>query len=402
MKKTILSLSLIAISMAFSAEAENNLNMGEDIFNENIIDGNNFVNDNLALTPKQKARIDIAKRKQREAEEEVERLQAENLQLQENINYQNNLNTATNITKEQSYQDDELTLLKSSIRNQDLKALQKTFFKKKYTGYENTQELEFANKKTQKIATRLAMATTLIFDSDIESVILGDTTGFKIEEIPNKSNAIAIKPLLIGIDTSLTIFTKDKRIHSFYVYSTDYKNETDPAFVIYIKDDFSQNLKTLSKQEKAENYLILNENQVNELAILKSDISTNYVQKVKKENEWLLAEEIFSDKKFTYFKYSKDKLPQIPTIFAVIDKQDSPVETRILGDYIIAETINPKFTIKSGESYVCVENQNEIKREIKTKINEDIKETHIQKEKFSNLKTQPKKRNLYNELYGDL
>ena len=75
MKKTILSLSLIAISMAFSAEAENNLNMGEDIFNENIIDGNNFVNDNLALTPKQKARIDIAKRKQREAEEEVERTQ---------------------------------------------------------------------------------------------------------------------------------------------------------------------------------------------------------------------------------------------------------------------------------------------------------------------------------------
>ena len=71
---------------------------------------------------------------------------------------------------------------------------------------------------------------------------------------------------------------------------------------------------------------------MDEISIKRSDISTNYIQKAKKEHEWLLAEEIFSDKKFTYFKYSKDKLPQIPVIFAVIDKQDSPVETRILGD----------------------------------------------------------------------
>ena len=87
-----------------------------------------------------------------------------------------------------------------------------------------------------------------------------------------------------------------------------------------------------------------------------------------------MAEEIFSDKKFTYFKYSKDKLPQIPVIFAVIDKQDSPIETRILGDYIIAETINPKFTIKSGDSYVCVENLNQVLREIKTPTEKQIKE----------------------------
>ena len=231
------------------------------------------------------------------------------------------------------------------------------------------------------------MATTLIFESDIESVILGDTTGFKLEEIPNRSNAIAIKPLLIGIDTSLTIFTKDKRIHSFYVYSTDYKNKKDPAFIVYIKDEESQKIKNLSKEEKRRDYIILNEDQVDEISIKRSDISTNYIQKAKKEHEWLLAEEIFSDKKFTYFKYSKDKLPQIPVIFAVIDKQDSPIETRILGDYIIAETINPKFTIKSGDSYVCVENQNQVIREIKTPTEKQIKEAKKKAKKSYNKKT---------------
>ena len=126
---------------------------------------------------------------------------------------------------------------------------------------------------------------------------------------------------------------------------------------------------------------------MDEISIKRSDISTNYIQKAKKEHEWLLAEEIFSDKKFTYFKYSKDKLPQIPVIFAVIDKQDSPIETRILGDYIIAETINPKFTIKSGDSYVCVENQNQVLREIKTPTEKQIKEAKKKAKKSYNKKT---------------
>ena len=382
MKKTILSLSVIAISLAFS----NDINMGESIFNDKSLKDGDYINDSVALTPKKKALIDIAKRKQKEAEDQIAILEEENAQLQQNRNYQENYQREA-YNQEQAYSQEELNLLKSSIRNQDLKAIQKTFFDKKYSGFENTKELGFENKKTQKIITRNAMATTLIFESDIESIILGDTTGFKLEEIPNRSNAIAIKPLLIGIDTSLTIFTKDKRIHSFYVYSTDYKNKKDPAFIVYIKDEESQKIKNLSKEEKRRDYIILNEDQVDEIAIKRSDISTNYIQKAKKQHEWLLAEEIFSDKKFTYFKYSKDKLPQIPVIFAVIDKQDSPIETRILGDYIIAETINPKFTIKSGDSYVCVENQNQVLREIKTPTEKQIKEAKKKAKKSYNKKT---------------
>ncbi|WP_366936149.1 TrbG/VirB9 family P-type conjugative transfer protein [Helicobacter sp.] len=67
---------------------------------------------------------------------------------------------------------------------------------------------------------------------------------------------------------------------------------------------------------------------------------------------------MFRDNKWTYFKYPKDKMPKIPTIFAVIDKKDTPIETKIIGDYIIAETINPKFTIYIGNSYVCIEDLN--------------------------------------------
>ena len=218
------------------------------------------------------------------------------------------------------------------------------------------------------------MATTLIFDNDIDNFVLGDQTGFKVEQIPSKANAIAIIPQLIGIDTSLTIFTSDGKIHTFYLYSTDYKNTNDPSFVIRIQDDEVQKAKQAKAKDESDKYKIIKDG-IAELKVLKSDIYTGYTQKAKKENEWLLSAEIFSDKKFTYFKYAKDEMPQIPTIFAVIDKQDSPVETRVIGDYIIAETINPKFTIKSGDSYVCVERketqEERDRKEIRKNLNTD-------------------------------
>lgn len=259
---------------------------------------------------------------------------------------------------QQELSKEELELLKASIRNQNLNALQQRFFHKKYKGYENTLNLKYEENKTQKIRTRFAMATTLIFNTDITSYILGDTTGFKTEEIPNLPNAISIKPLLIGIDTSLTIFTKDNKIHTFYIFSTDYKNAKDPSLVVYIEDEESKKILYEKKKKLEDEYLIIKEG-IAELKVKKDEIYTHFSQKVKKGNEWLQAEEIFSDNKFTYFKYDKKKFPKLPAIFAVIDKQDSPVETRTIGNYIIAETTNKKFTIRSGESYICVEKLND-------------------------------------------
>lgn len=254
---------------------------------------------------------------------------------------------------------EEMELMQNAIRNQNLHALQNKFFAKNRTGYENTQNINYTTDKTHKIRTRHAMATTLIFDSNIESYVLGDTSGYSVQELPNKPNAIVVKPHLIGIDTSLTIFTADGKLHTFYLFSTDYKNGQDPAIVVHIKDEETKT-KQIAKQEKINKEYITIKDGIAEAKVKKSEIDRNYTQTATKENEWLYASEIFSDKKFTYFKYEKDKMPQIPTIYAVIDKQDSPVETRVIGDYIIAETINPKFSIKSGNSFVCVNREKPI------------------------------------------
>lgn len=106
MKKTILSLSIIAISFAFS----NDINMGESIFNDKSLKDGDYINDSVVLTPKQKALMDIAKRKQKEAEEQIAILEEENAKLQENRNHQENY-------QKQAYSQEELNLQKNKLWN---------------------------------------------------------------------------------------------------------------------------------------------------------------------------------------------------------------------------------------------------------------------------------------------
>ena len=253
-----------------------------------------------------------------------------------------------------AYTEEQLLLMKQAVRNKDLRAVQKKFLDKKYTGYENTIQIPYEDNKTQKIRTRFTMATTIIFESEVESYILGDQSGYKVEEIPNMPNAISVKPFLIGIDTNLTIFTKDKKIHNFFLYSTDYKNKELPNLLVKILDDESKILTQAQMEEEARKYFTIKEG-IAEIKVEREQMDFSYVKKAKKYNEWLIPSEVFNDDTFTYFKYEKKKNGKIPAVFAVIDKLDTPVETKVIGDWIIAETRNHKWTIWSGESYVCIE-----------------------------------------------
>lgn len=342
--------------------SQNTQSIGESIFNEKTNDINKNVQSSVGIKLFDREHPQVTNFK-------------ENSQIpkEEYIDFENSVPPPP-----REYSKDELELMQSAIRTQDLKALQKKFHSKKYSGYENTATIKYTPNKTHKIRTRHAMATTIIFDSEIENYILGDKTGFKAEIVPNKEEAIAIIPQLIGIDTSLTIFTRDGKIHTFYIFSTDYKNSNDPNFVIYIKDEETRRIKQAKIEKDSRDYKIIKDG-IAELKIKKSDIYSGYVQKAEKENEWLLSAEIFDDKKFTYFKYPKDEMPQIPAIFAVIDLQDSPVETRVIGDYIVAETVSPRFTIKSGNSYVCVGRKETRAEQERKEIRKNLNKTNKNK-----------------------
>ena len=240
------------------------------------------------------------------------------------------------------------------MRSQNLKAIQNQFFAKNYKGTENTITIDYVENTTYKIRTRIAMTSTMIFPQKIRNFILGDNVGFEVLEVPNSQNTLAIRPKLIGVDTSLAVFTEDGKLYSFYIFSTDFTSWKNPHLVVFVKD--KRTIIEKNKDPFFDEYFYVEEG-INKLRVKKKEVYKRYKVKAKRQNTWLVPEEIFSDNNYTFFKYDKNRYPQIPSIYVVVDRQDSPIETRVIGDFVIAETVADKFTIKIGEAYVCVERE---------------------------------------------
>lgn len=300
-----------------------------------------------------------------------------------------------------------------------LDAVQKHFWNPNRKLQDNNINILHRDGDTHKIRTRYAMITTFIFDNDrIAEIILGDPNGFEARQIPNPkwnlSNILTIKPKLIGIDTNLLVIGESGTIYTFYLFSTHFTNRRDPAFSVFVSKDrrigkiAMENLEDVSKSnaefKRAKNakkhkdtspYITQNTNdmpdtrkipsavieeddgefltigdKVNKLHIDKSKIQRGYVQKPKSTRSWkrffiakpsrasiaMQAMDIFNDKDYTYFKFDQtDSNSKFPVVFKVVDGYDNPVNTKIVGNYIIAEDLSEKWTLKMGDEWVCIE-----------------------------------------------
>lgn len=120
-------------------------------------------------------------------------------------------------------------------------------------------------------------------------------------------------------------------------------------------------------KEKEEETITIGDN-TNAMKIVKKDIQKGYRALKSSQRKWyclgicskksklsLMPEEIFNDKQFTYFKFDKRlALSKFPVIYKVVDGYDNPVNTRIVGDYIIAEDVSTKWTLRLGKDYLCI------------------------------------------------
>ena len=265
-----------------------------------------------------------------------------------------------------------------------LNAIQKNFWSKDRKKSDNTININYKSGETHMIRTRINMTTTFVFDNDkIAFITLGDGVGFEIQEVKNNkfdlSNILIIKPNLIGIDTNLTVIGESGNIYQFYIFSTDHKNTRNPAFVVFISENREINKINIKNPEnnKSNEYIekpiesIESENdeeiiigsKVNKLSIAKNEIKRGYSQKPRTntfgqkspEAVKLMAQDIFNDKKWTYFKFDKNlATSKFPAVFRVVDGYDNPMNSRVVGNYLIVETIADKWTLRIGNEWVCV------------------------------------------------
>ncbi|GAA9658766.1 hypothetical protein VN1230_10310 [Helicobacter pylori] len=272
---------------------------------------------------------------------------------------------------------------------QDLNAIQGSFFDKNRSKMSNTLNIDYFQGQTYKIRLRYAMATLLFFSKPISDFVLGDKVGFDAKILESNDRILLIKPLQIGVDSNISVIDSEGKIFSFYVFSTTFTSSKHPNLQVFIEDkNYYSNafmkpqnkentlekaptnnkpLKEEKEETKEEETITIGDN-TNAMKIVKKDIQKGYRALKSSQRKWyclgicskksklsLMPEEIFNDKQFTYFKFDKKlALSKFPVIYKVVDGYDNPVNTRIVGDYIIAEDVSAKWTLRSGKDYLCI------------------------------------------------
>ncbi len=274
---------------------------------------------------------------------------------------------------------------------QDLNAIQGSFFDKNRSKMSNTLNVDYFQGQTYKIRLRYAMATLLFFSKPISDFVLGDKVGFDAKILESNDRILLIKPLQIGVDSNISVIDNEGKIFSFYVFSTTFTSSKHPNLQVFIEDKnyYSNafmkpqnkentlekaptNNKSLKEEkeetkEKEEETITIGDN-TNAMKIVKKDIQKGYKALKSSQRKWyclgicskksklsLMPKEIFNDKQFTYFKFDKKlALSKFPVIYKVVDGYDNPVNTRIVGDYIIAEDVSAKWTLRLGKDYLCI------------------------------------------------
>ncbi|WP_120840909.1 TrbG/VirB9 family P-type conjugative transfer protein [Helicobacter pylori] len=279
---------------------------------------------------------------------------------------------------------------------QDLNAIQGSFFDKNRSKMSNTLNIDYFQGQTYKIRLRYAMATLLFFSRPISDFVLGDKVGFDAKILESNDRILLIKPLQIGVDSNISVIDSEGKIFSFYVFSTTFTSSKHPNLQVFIEDknyysnafmkpqnkeNTLENAPTNNKplkeeslkeekeetKEKEEETITIGDN-TNAMKIVKKDIQKGYKALKSSQRKWyclgicskksklsLMPKEIFNDKQFTYFKFDKRlALSKFPVIYKVVDGYDNPVNTRIVGDYIIAEDVSTKWTLRLGKDYLCI------------------------------------------------
>ncbi|GAA7172960.1 hypothetical protein HpCK101_17070 [Helicobacter pylori] len=273
---------------------------------------------------------------------------------------------------------------------QDLNAIQGSFFDKNRSKMSNTLNVDYFQGQTYKIRLRYAMATLLFFSKPISDFVLGDKVGFDAKILESNDRILLIKPLQIGVDSNISVIDNEGKIFSFYVFSTTFTSSKHPNLQVFIEDknyysnafmkpqnkentlenaptNDNKPLKEEKEETKEEETITIGDN-TNAMKIVKKDIQKGYRALKSSQRKWyclgicskksklsLMPEEIFNDKQFTYFKFDKKlALSKFPVVYKVVDGYDNPVNTRIVGDYIIAEDVSAKWTLRLGKDYLCI------------------------------------------------
>jgi type IV secretory pathway VirB9-like protein len=193
-------------------------------------------------------------------------------------------------------------------------------------------------------------------------------------------NVFSIRPTHPGADTSLTVIGRSGRLYSFYLRVDSVTSAHMPVLTAYIEDRAAEFTRPGETSRPATSEAgqggdqppaeaggkpakMTGEDAAAEAEYLRSlpvvDVTKINLDgyKIAGGDKELAPLKVFDDGYWTYFKLSNDKnldRARVPAIYRVVDGYDTPVNTRVEGGTVIAETLSKGWTLRRGEAHICV------------------------------------------------
>jgi len=178
----------------------------------------------------------------------------------------------------------------------------------------------------------------------------GDQTAFKITYDNDIRNLISIQTLTNGAESNLILKTDIGSVYNFYLNSRSLEEKEKPSFTVYVIKDKDQ-------EDMVREKILLRDLQASNDYIKKVDsldkINTSYKIKGDKDIAPIF---VYDDGSWTYFDFGKNFISaRLPTVYRIVDKFDSVVNTRTEGNLLIAQSLGTEgWTLKNGEKFVCI------------------------------------------------
>lgn len=165
-------------------------------------------------------------------------------------------------------------------------------------------------------------------------------------QIVPKENRMFFRPIANDADVQITVMT-NKRMYFFEMYAKEPEGSFDSEYTFFYQFTYpnEESQKTIRRYSKS---IVPN------IDISPEKYNLNYTIT---GHPSLHPMKIFDDGEFTYFEF-RDKGGIIPAIFIVdSDNYESLVNFRMIGSYLVVESISPRFTLRNGTDVVCVFNE---------------------------------------------
>ena len=256
----------------------------------------------------------------------------------------------------------------------NLKQIQRKFDGSDSTA--NYKEYPYDRKFTYKLRLREFMNTSVVLPEgeNIKAYSLGDSQNFAFSAVrltPDQpTNIFEVWGKYPGADTSLKVYGESGNIYSFYLRIDSVESDFDPTLTAYILADPIQSKNNSFSSEKTsageetpkdkyapkKNDQPLEEDYLRELADI-DPTKLNFDYQIADTDSDLAPMRIFDDGSFTYFQFGEENLDDVrslPLVYRVMDGSDSLVNTQKQGGFVIATTTHDKWTLRSGDKYLCV------------------------------------------------